>query len=94
MDRNSREYELCVCKHITRGQVEDFVKENGSTDFKEVCTQMNIGNVCGACRGMIMEIVDEAVSANKQQKNPPCSLQGVYFLFTKKRKSLFLVFFC
>mgnify|MGYP003549677118 CR=1 FL=1 len=60
-----REYELCVCRHITRGQVEDFVKENGSTDFKEVCTQMNIGNVCGACRGMIMEIVDEAVAANK-----------------------------
>ncbi len=65
MDRNSREYELCVCKHVTRGQVEDFVKENGSTDFKEVCAQMNIGGVCGACRGMIMEIVDEAVATRK-----------------------------
>ena len=64
-DRNSREYELCVCKHITRGQVEDFVKENNSTDFKEVCAQMNIGGVCGACRGMIMEIVEEAMAANK-----------------------------
>jgi len=26
---------------------------------------MNVGNVCGACRGMILEIIDEAVAANK-----------------------------
>jgi len=65
MDRNSREYELCVCRHITRGQVEDFVKDSGLTDLKEICTQMNVGNVCGACRGMILEIIDEAIAANK-----------------------------
>jgi len=26
---------------------------------------MNVGNVCGACRGMILEIIDEAIAANK-----------------------------
>ncbi len=58
MDMKSRNYELCVCKHVTRGQVEDYVKEHKITDFKKVCEEMNIGGVCGACRGMIMEIAE------------------------------------
>lgn len=60
MDKNSREYEVCVCRHITRGQIEDFLKESGITDLKEVCKAMNIGNVCGACREMILEMIDAA----------------------------------
>ena len=26
MDKNSREYEVCVCRHVTRGQIEDYLK--------------------------------------------------------------------
>ena len=29
MDKNSREYEVCVCRHVTRGQIEDFLRESG-----------------------------------------------------------------
>ena len=29
MDKNSREYEVCVCRHVTRGQIEDYLKERG-----------------------------------------------------------------
>ena len=45
MDKNSREYEVCVCRHVTRGQIEDYLKESGKTDLKEVCADLNIGNV-------------------------------------------------
>lgn len=57
MDKNSREYEVCVCRHVTRGEIEDFAKENNITDLKELCSGMNIGNVCGACREIIAEIL-------------------------------------
>ena len=59
MDKNSREYEVCVCRHVTRGQIEDFLKKTGKTDMKEVCTDLNIGNVCGACREIISEIISD-----------------------------------
>lgn len=48
MDKSSREYEVCLCRHVKRGQIEDFIKETGTTELKAVCTAMNIGNVCGA----------------------------------------------
>ena len=56
MDKNSREYEVCVCRHVTRGTIEDYIRENNVTDLKELCKALNMGNVCGACREMIMEI--------------------------------------
>ena len=31
MDKNSREYEVCVCRHVTRGQIEDYLKESAKT---------------------------------------------------------------
>ena len=58
MDNNSREYEVCVCRHVTRGQIEDYLKESGKTDLKEVCADLNIGNVCGACRETVMEMIE------------------------------------
>lgn len=58
MDISSREYEVCLCRHVTRGEIEDFVEETGILDLKEVCEKLNIGNKCGACREMIQEIID------------------------------------
>ena len=58
MDKSSREYEVCLCRHVTRGEIEDFVEETGILDLKEVCEKLNIGNKCGACREMIQEIID------------------------------------
>ena len=59
MDKRSREYEVCVCRHVARGTIEDYIKENGSSDLKEICAGLNIGNVCGACREMILEMIEE-----------------------------------
>lgn len=51
------------CRHVKRGQIEDFIKETGTTELKAVCTAMNIGNVCGACREIIDEIIQESKNA-------------------------------
>ena len=58
MDPNSREYETCLCRHVTRGEIEDFIRESGLTDLKEICEKLNVGNKCGACREQIQEIID------------------------------------
>ena len=58
MGKESREYETCACRHVTRGQIEDFIRKTQITDLKEICKKMNIGNKCGGCREMIMEISD------------------------------------
>ena len=51
MDKNSREYEVCLCYHITRGDVEDFLKETGIRDLKTLCQEMPVGDKCGGQRG-------------------------------------------
>ncbi|MDY5422834.1 (2Fe-2S)-binding protein [Hornefia butyriciproducens] len=50
MDKKSREYEVCLCHHVTRGEVEDFIREHQITDLKTLCESMDVGNKCGGCR--------------------------------------------
>lgn len=63
MDKTAREYEVCACRHTTRGEIEDFVRETGESDLKTVCAQMNTGNKCGGCREMIEQIIAETLAA-------------------------------
>ena len=65
MDKNSREYEVCLCYHITRGDVEDFLKETGIRDLKTLCQEMPVGDKCGGCR----EDLDEIIEALKKNEN-------------------------
>lgn len=62
MDKSSREYEVCVCRHVTRGKIEDYISESGVTDLKEICSALNMGNVCGACREIVEEIITQTAS--------------------------------
>lgn len=68
MDKKSREYEICACKHVTRGVVEDLVREKKILNLKELCEVANIGNVCGGCRedldNLITEIEAEMEACN------------------------------
>lgn len=65
IDKKSREYEVCPCRHVTRGQVEDIIREQGIRDLKVLCEVANVGNKCGGCREMLMQIMDEiAAEAN------------------------------
>ncbi len=59
MDKKSRDYEVCLCKHTTRGEVEDFIKKNRITDLTVLCKTMNTGNKCGGCREELQEIIND-----------------------------------
>ena len=63
INKNSREYEVCPCRHVTRGQIEDIVKETGINDLKTLCEAANAGNKCGGCREMIETIMNETLAA-------------------------------
>lgn len=59
MDKSSREYEVCLCRHVTRGEVEDIVRKERITDLVTLCKSANIGNVCGGCREDLEMIINE-----------------------------------
>ncbi|MBQ6900389.1 MAG: (2Fe-2S)-binding protein [Firmicutes bacterium] len=59
IDRKSREYVICPCRNVTRGEVEDIIREKKLFDIKEVIEAANVGNKCGGCRGDIYQMIDE-----------------------------------
>jgi bacterioferritin-associated ferredoxin len=59
MNKNSRDYEVCLCYHITRGDVEDFLAESGIRDLKTLCDQMPVGDKCGGCREDLDMIIQD-----------------------------------
>ena len=63
MDKKSRDYEVCLCYHTTRGEIEDLIKETGITDLKELCSIAKIGDKCGGCREDIEAIIKDCSAA-------------------------------
>lgn len=61
MDKNSRKYEVCLCCHTTRGEVEDFIIENKVDNLKDLCEAMQIGTKCGGCREDLEMILNETL---------------------------------
>ena len=62
IDKKSREYEVCPCRHVTRGQVEDYVRETRVNNLKDLCESLNVGNKCGGCREMLENIMNEVLA--------------------------------
>ena len=62
IDKKSREYEVCPCRHVTRGQVEDYVRETKVNNLKDLCEGLNAGNKCGGCREMLENIMNEVLA--------------------------------
>lgn len=62
MDKKSRDYVVCLCEKVTRGEIEDYVRKTGISDLKELCEKMNIGTKCGGCRLDIEEIMNEVLA--------------------------------
>lgn len=50
MDKKSRDYEVCLCNHVTRGEVEDLIREKNIKSLKELTEAAKIGTRCGGCR--------------------------------------------
>ncbi|MDO4692142.1 MAG: (2Fe-2S)-binding protein [Porphyromonadaceae bacterium] len=50
---------ICHCLGITRGQIEEAVREKGLSTFDEVSDAIEAGSVCGSCQDDIEEIIAE-----------------------------------
>ncbi len=61
MDKTSREYEVCLCCHTTRGEVEDIIRETGVDNLKDLCAAAKIGTKCGGCREDLQMILDDVL---------------------------------
>ncbi|MBQ1490066.1 MAG: (2Fe-2S)-binding protein [Eubacterium sp.] len=59
MDKQSRDYVICLCCKTTRGEVEDYIRSHEVADMKDLCEQMNIGKKCGGCREDLQMVLDE-----------------------------------
>lgn len=62
MDRSSREYEVCLCYHTTRGEVEDIIRETGVDNLKDLCNVAKVGDKCGGCREDLEMILTEVLA--------------------------------
>lgn len=62
IDKKSREYEVCACRKVTRGQIEDIVREQHIDNLKELCEKANVGNKCGGCREDLEQIMNEVLA--------------------------------
>ena len=62
VDKTSRDYEVCPCRHVTRGDIEDIVRKQKICDLKTLCQTANAGNKCGGCRKMLEQIMVETLS--------------------------------
>ncbi|MEE0741969.1 MAG: (2Fe-2S)-binding protein [Emergencia sp.] len=61
MDKQSRDYEVCLCYKTTRGEVEDIIREKKITSLKELCETAEIGNKCGGCREDLEMILNQVL---------------------------------
>ena len=76
LDKSSRDYEICLCKKLNRGYVEDLIKEKNIKTLKELCEVGDIGNVCGGCRedlDMVLEEILRAIGQKVCVTNPSTS---------------------
>lgn len=64
MDRNSRDYQVCLCRRVTRGEIEDIIRKEGITDLVTLCKVSNTGNVCGGCREDLEMILNHVPDKN------------------------------
>ena len=67
LDKSSRDYEICLCKKLNRGYVEDLIKEKNIKTLKELCEVGDIGNVCGGCREDLDMVLEEILRAIGQK---------------------------
>ena len=63
MDKTAREYVVCPCRKVTRGEIEDIVREKRIDNLKDLCEAANAGNKCGGCREMLEQIMNEVLEA-------------------------------
>ncbi len=56
---SNRDEIICNCNEITRGEIEDAIREKGLKTVDEVGEATEAGTVCGSCQDDIQDILDE-----------------------------------
>ena len=60
-DKKSRDYVICPCRGVTRGEVEDIIRKQRITDLKVLSQVANVGNKCGGCREELDLLIKEVL---------------------------------
>lgn len=55
----NRDEIICNCFEVTRGTIEDAIREKGLKTVEEVGEATQAGTGCGGCQDLIQEILDE-----------------------------------
>lgn len=55
---SNRDEIICNCNRITRGEIEDAIRNKNLKTVDEVGEAVDAGTVCGACQDDIQEILD------------------------------------
>ncbi|MDY5857768.1 MAG: (2Fe-2S)-binding protein [Porphyromonas sp.] len=50
---------ICHCQGITRGTIEEAIREKGLSTFEEVMDATEAGSICGSCQDDIEAIIAE-----------------------------------
>lgn len=50
---------VCICNEVTRGTIEDAIREHGLTTAEQVTESTGAGDVCGSCIADIEDILKE-----------------------------------
>lgn len=64
MDKKSRDYEVCLCYNVTRGEIEDIIRTKQIKDLKTLCETAKVGDKCGGCREDLDMILSEINNSN------------------------------
>lgn len=64
MDKTSKDFEVCLCYHVTRGEIEDIIRENHITNLKQLCEVAKVGDKCGSCREDLDLILTDVLNSD------------------------------
>jgi len=78
-DIHDPEYEVCLCRHVKRCEIEKFIRESGVRTLKDLCEQGKVGDKCGGCREDLETILNEVLAQEaddpgKKPEKPSCVL--------------------
>ena len=54
--------QICTCNGVSKGRIAEAVQD-GKATFKAVCEATRAGSGCGACKGQVQAVLDDALSA-------------------------------
>jgi bacterioferritin-associated ferredoxin len=63
-EKRDPEYEICLCRHVTRAEIEKIIRQKKPKNLQELCEVANVGNKCGGCREDLEMVLNDVYSGN------------------------------